>query len=159
MLVFVVAGGVQTAVSFLWGITSFSSTALATTALLPCSDHQLALQWALWFSVLSAYIAESIGKSCSGSWFCCRHDCYQGPNQPNTGMIDAGALVLVLASWVVSLVASLLVMSSLVLRSTCRSSRTLTKLKASSLPPTAFHHHCCLVMLGISGPMAAINTG
>ncbi len=71
-------------------------------------------------------------------------------NQPNTGMIDAGGAV-VLASWVVLLATSLLVMSSLV--EACRSSKASTAIFLYPAPPLLAW--LCWVFLV---PMAAIGT-
>ena len=62
MLVFVVAGGVLTAVSFLWGITSFSSTAPDYNSFAAMLKYIGGISMGLMVPVLSAYIAESIGK-------------------------------------------------------------------------------------------------
>ena len=62
MLVFVVAGGVLTAVSFLWGITSFSSTAPDYNSFAAMLKIIGGIAMGLMVPVLSAYIAESIGK-------------------------------------------------------------------------------------------------
>ena len=62
MLVFVVAGGVLTAVSFLWGITSFDSTASDYNTFAAMLKIVGGIAMNLMVPVLSAYIAESIGK-------------------------------------------------------------------------------------------------
>ena len=62
MLVFVVAGGVLTAVSFLWGITSFDSTAADYNSFAAMLKIIGGIAMNLMVPVLSAYIAESIGK-------------------------------------------------------------------------------------------------
>lgn len=62
MLVFVVAGGVLTAVSFLWGITSYDSTATDYNSFAAMLKIVGGIAMNLMVPVLSAYIAESIGK-------------------------------------------------------------------------------------------------
>jgi len=62
MLVFVVAGGVLTAVSFLWGITSSDSTAADYNAFAAMLKTIGGIAMNLVVPVLAAYIAESIGK-------------------------------------------------------------------------------------------------
>lgn len=62
MLVFVVAGGVLTALSFLWGITSFDSTAADYNSFAAMLKIIGGVAMGLMVPVLSAYIAESIGK-------------------------------------------------------------------------------------------------
>ena len=62
MLVFVVAGGVLTAVSFLWGITSFDSTASDYNSFAAMLKIIGGIAMNLMVPVLSAYIAESIGN-------------------------------------------------------------------------------------------------
>lgn len=62
MLVFVVAGGVLTAISFLWGITSFDSTAADYNSFAAMLKIIGGIAMNLMVPVLSAYIAESIGK-------------------------------------------------------------------------------------------------
>ena len=62
MLVFVVAGGVLTAVSFLWGITSFDSTASDYNSFAAMLKIIGGIAMNLMVPVLADYIAESIGK-------------------------------------------------------------------------------------------------
>ena len=62
MLVFVVAGGVLTALSFLWGITSFDSTAADYNSFAAMLKIIGGVAMNLMVPVLAAYIAESIGK-------------------------------------------------------------------------------------------------
>ena len=92
MLVFVVAGGVLTAVSFLWGITSFSSTAPDYNSFAAMLKIIGGIAMGLMVPVLSAYIAESIGKRPAlVPGFVAGMIAIQGlPINPNTGMIDAG---------------------------------------------------------------------
>ena len=61
MLVFVVAGGVLTAISFLWGITSYDSTASDYNSFAAMLKIIGGIAMNLMVPVLSAYIAESIG--------------------------------------------------------------------------------------------------
>ena len=91
MLVFVVAGGVLTAVSFLWGITSFSSTATDYNAFAALLKTIGGICMGLMVPVLSAYIAESIGKRPAlVPGFLAGMIAIQGlPVSPETGLIDA----------------------------------------------------------------------
>lgn len=80
MLVFVVAGGVLTAVSFLWGITSFDSTASDYNSFAAMLKIIGGIAMNLMVPVLAAYIAESIGKRPAlVPRLCCRHDCHHRP--------------------------------------------------------------------------------
>ena len=92
MLVFVVAGGVLTAVSFLWGITSFDSTKADYNSFAAMLKIIGGIAMGLMVPVLSAYIAESIGKRPAlVPGFVAGMIAIQGlPINPNTGMIDAG---------------------------------------------------------------------
>jgi len=136
MLVFVVAGGVLTAVSFLWGITSFSSTAPDYNSFAAMLKIIGGIAMGLMVPVLSAYIAESIGKRPAlVPGFVAGMIAIQGlPINPNTGMIDLEKLLAGLP-------------------------KNLDGLKAIFLYPLLSTTIVGLVMLGISGPMAAINTG
>ena len=134
MLVFVVAGGVLTAVSFLWGITSFDSTAADYNSFAAMLKIIGGIAMNLMVPVLSAYIAESIGKRPAlVPGFVAGMIAIQGlPVNAETGMIDAGGAGVGFGF--------------------------LGGLKAIFLYPLFSTAIVGLVMLGISGPMAAINT-
>ena len=147
MLVFVVAGGVLTAVSFLWGITSFDSTASDYNSFAAMLKIIGGIAMNLMVPVLSAYIAESIGK---------RPALVPGFV---AGMIDAagagvgfGFLGDIVGGFLAGYVILLLekVFAGL--------PKNLDGLKAIFLYPLFSTAIVGLVMLGISGPMAAINT-
>lgn len=161
MLVFVVAGGVLTAVSFLWGITSFDSTASDYNSFAAMLKIIGGIAMNLMVPVLSAYIAESIGKRPAlVPGFVAGMIAIQGlPVNAETGMIDAGAAGVgfgflggivggFLAGYVILLLEK--VFSKL--------PKNLDGLKAIFLYPLFSTAIVGLVMLGISGPMAAINT-
>lgn len=161
MLVFVVAGGVLTAVSFLWGITSFDSTASDYNSFAAMLKIIGGIAMNLMVPVLSAYIAESIGKRPAlAPGFVAGMIAIQGlPVNAETGMIDAGGAGVgfgflggivggFLAGYVILLLEK--VFSKL--------PKNLDGLKAIFLYPLFSTAIVGLVMLGISGPMAAINT-
>ena len=161
MLVFVVAGGVLTAVSFLWGITSFDSTASDYNSFAAMLKIIGGIAMNLMVPVLSAYIAESIGKRPAlVPGFVAGMIAIQGlPVNAETGMIDAGGAGVgfgflggivggVLAGYVILLLEK--VFAGL--------PKNLDGLKAIFLYPLFSTAIVGLVMLGISGPMAAINT-
>lgn len=161
MLVFVVAGGVLTAVSFLWGITSFDSTASDYNSFAAMLKIIGGVAMNLMVPVLSAYIAESIGKRPAlVPGFVAGMIAIQGlPVNAETGMIDAGGAGVgfgflggivggFLAGYVILLLEK--VFSKL--------PKNLDGLKAIFLYPLFSTAIVGLVMLGISGPMAAINT-
>lgn len=161
MLVFVVAGGVLTAVSFLWGITSFDSTASDYNSFAAMLKIIGGIAMNLMVPVLSAYIAESIGKHPAlVPGFVAGMIAIQGlPVNAETGMIDAGGAGVgfgflggivggFLAGYVILLLEK--VFSKL--------PKNLDGLKAIFLYPLFSTAIVGLVMLGISGPMAAINT-
>lgn len=161
MLVFVVAGGVLTAVSFLWGITSFDSTAVDYNSFAAMLKIIGGIAMNLMVPVLSAYIAESIGKRPAlVPGFVAGMIAIQGlPVNAETGMIDAGGAGVgfgflggivggFLAGYVILLLEK--VFSKL--------PKNLDGLKAIFLYPLFSTAIVGLVMLGISGPMAAINT-
>ena len=161
MLVFVVAGGVLTAVSFLWGITSFDSTASDYNSFAAMLKIIGGIGMNLMVPVLSAYIAESIGKRPAlVPGFVAGMIAIQGlPVNAETGMIDAGGAGVgfgflggivggFLAGYVILLLEK--VFSKL--------PKNLDGLKAIFLYPLFSTAIVGLVMLGISGPMAAINT-
>lgn len=161
MLVFVVAGGVLTAVSFLWGITSFDSTAADYNSFAAMLKIIGGIAMNLMVPVLSAYIAESIGKRPAlVPGFVAGMIAIQGlPVNADTHMIDAGGTGVgfgflggivggFLAGYVILLLEK--VFSKL--------PKNLDGLKAIFLYPLFSTAIVGLVMLGISGPMAAINT-
>ena len=161
MLVFVVAGGVLTAVSFLWGITSFDSTAADYNSFAAMLKIIGGIAMNLMVPVLSAYIAESIGKRPAlVPGFVAGMIAIQGlPINAETGMIDAGGAGVgfgflggivggFLAGYVILLLEK--VFAGL--------PKNLDGLKAIFLYPLFSTAIVGLVMLGISGPMAAINT-
>lgn len=161
MLVFVVAGGVLTAVSFLWGITSFDSTAADYNSFAAMLKIIGGIAMNLMVPVLSAFIAESIGKRPAlVPGFVAGMIAIQGlPVNAETGMIDAGGAGVgfgflggivggFLAGYVILLLEK--VFSKL--------PKNLDGLKAIFLYPLFSTAIVGLVMLGISGPMAAINT-
>lgn len=161
MLVFVVAGGVLTAVSFLWGITSFDSTAADYNSFAAMLKIIGGIAMNLMVPVLSAYIAESIGKRPAlVPGFVAGMIAIQGlPVNADTGMIDAdgagvgfgflgGIVGGFLAGYVILLLEK--VFAGL--------PKNLDGLKAIFLYPLFSTAIVGLVMLGISGPMAAINT-
>lgn len=164
MLVFVVAGGVLTAVSFLWGITSFDSTAADYNSFAAMLKIIGGIAMNLMVPVLSAYIAESIGKRpalvpgfVAGMIAIQGLPVVEGPN--GTTLIDAGGTGVgfgflggivggFLAGYVILLLEK--VFAGL--------PKNLDGLKAIFLYPLFSTLIVGLVMLGISGPMAAINT-
>ena len=164
MLVFVVAGGVLTAVSFLWGITSFDSTAADYNSFAAMLKIIGGIAMNLMVPVLSAYIAESIGKRpalvpgfVAGMIAIQGLPVVEGPN--GTTLIDAGGTGVgfgflggivggFLAGYVILLLEK--VFAGL--------PKNLDGLKAIFLYPLFSTAIVGLVMLGISGPMAAINT-
>ena len=161
MLVFVVAGGVLTALSFLWGITSFDSTAADYNSFAAMLKIIGGIAMNLMVPVLSAYIAESIGKRPAlVPGFVAGMIAIQGlPVNAETHLIDAGGSGVgfgflggivggFLAGYVILLLEK--VFSKL--------PQNLNGLKAIFLYPLFSTLIVGLVMLGISGPMAAINT-
>lgn len=161
MLVFVVAGGVLTAVSFLWGITSFDSTAADYNSFAACLKIVGGIAMGLMVPVLSAYIAESIGKRPAlVPGFVAGMIAIQGlPVNATTGLIDAGGSGVgfgflggivggFIAGYVILGLEKLLVGLP----------KNLDGLKAIFLYPLLSTLVVGLIMLGISGPMAAINT-
>ena len=162
MLVFVVAGGVLTAVSFLWGITSFDSTKADYNSFAAMLKIIGGIAMGLMVPVLSAYIAESIGKRPAlVPGFVAGMIAIQGlPINPNTGMIDAGGAGVgfgFLGGIVGGFLAGYVIVGLEKLLSGLP--KNLDGLKAIFLYPLLSTTIVGLVMLGISGPMAAINTG
>lgn len=164
MLVFVVAGGVLTAVSFLWGITSFDSTAADYNSFAALLKIIGGIAMNLMVPVLSAYIAESIGKRpalvpgfVAGMIAIQGLPVVEGPD--GTMLIDAGGTGVgfgflggivggFLAGYVIVLLEKVF----------AKLPKNLDGLKAIFLYPLFSTAIVGLVMLGISGPMAAINT-
>lgn len=161
MLVFVVAGGVLTAVSFLWGITSFDSTAADYNSFAAMLKIIGGIAMNLMVPVLSAYIAESIGKRPAlVPGFVAGMIAIQGlPVNADTGMIDAGGAGVgfgFLGSIVGGFLAGYVIL--LLEKVFAGLPKNLDGLKAIFLYPLFSTAIVGLVMLGISGPMAAINT-
>lgn len=161
MLVFVVAGGVLTAVSFLWGITSFDSTAADYNSFAAMLKIIGGIAMNLMVPVLSAYIAESIGKRPAlVPGFVAGMIAIQGlPVNAETGMIDAGGAGVgfgFLGGIVGGFLAGYVIL--LLEKGFAKLPKNLDGLKAIFLYPLFSTAIVGLVMLGISGPMAAINT-
>ena len=161
MLVFVVAGGVLTAVSFLWGITSFDSTASDYNSFAAMLKIIGGIAMNLMVPVLSAYIAESIGKRPAlVPGFVAGMIAIQGlPVNAETGMIDAGGAGVgfgFLGGIVGGFFAGYVIL--LLEKVFAGLPKNLDGLKAIFLYPLFSTAIVGLVMLGISGPMAAINT-
>lgn len=175
MLVFVVAGGVLTAISFLWGITSFDSTAADYNSFAAMLKIIGGIAMNLMVPVLSAYIAESIGKRPAlvpgfvagmiaiNGLPVVTEAMVKAPKSVYTasmiGLIDAGGSGVgfgflggivggFLAGYVILLLEK--VFAGL--------PKNLDGLKAIFLYPLFSTAIVGLVMLGISGPMVAINT-
>ena len=161
MLVFVVAGGVLTAISFLWGITSFDSTAADYNSFAAMLKIIGGIAMNLMVPVLSAYIAESIGKRPAlVPGFVAGMIAIQGlPINADTGMIDAGGSGVgfgFLGGIVGGFLAGYVIL--LLEKVFAKLPKNLDGLKAIFLYPLFSTAIVGLVMLGISGPMAAINT-
>lgn len=161
MLVFVVAGGVLTAVSFLWGITSFDSTAADYNTFAAMLKIIGGIAMNLMVPVLSAYIAESIGKRPAlVPGFVAGMIAIQGlPVNADTHMIDAGGTGVgfgFLGGIVGGFLAGYVIL--LLEKVFAKLPKNLDGLKAIFLYPLFSTAIVGLVMLGISGPMAAINT-
>lgn len=161
MLVFVVAGGVLTAVSFLWGITSFDSTAADYNSFAAMLKIIGGIAMNLMVPVLSAYIAESIGKRPAlVPGFVAGMIAIQGlPVHAETGMIDAGGAGVgfgFLGGIVGGFLSGYVIL--LLEKVFAKLPKNLDGLKAIFLYPLFSTAIVGLVMLGISGPMAAINT-
>ena len=161
MLVFVVAGGVLTALSFLWGITSFDSTAADYNSFAAMLKIIGGVAMGLMVPVLSAYIAESIGKRPAlVPGFVAGMIAIQGlPVNATTGMIDAGGAGVgfgFLGGIVGGFLAGYVIL--LLEKVFAKLPANLNGLKAIFLYPLFSTLIVGLVMLGISGPMAAINT-
>ena len=149
MLPFVVAGGVLTAVSFLWGIYSFDSTSADYNTFAAMLKIIGGIGMNLMVPVLSAYIAESIAK---------RPALVPGFLAGMIALIDAGGAGTgfgflggivggFLAGYTIKLLEK--VFAGL--------PKNLDGLKAIFLYPLCSTFIVGLVMLLISGPMVAIN--
>ena len=161
MLVFVVAGGVLTAVSFLWGIMSFDSTNVQYNTFAAMLKIIGGIAMNLMVPVLSAYIAESIGKRPAlVPGFVAGMIAIQGlPVNADTHMIDAGGTGVgfgFLGGIVGGFLAGYVIL--LLEKVFAKLPKNLDGLKAIFLYPLFSTAIVGLVMLGISGPMAAINT-
>lgn len=160
MLVFVVAGGVLTAISFLWGITSFDSTAADYNTFAAMLKTIGGTAMNLMVPVLAAYIAESIGKRPAlVPGFVAGMIAIQGlPVNPATGLIDAGGSGVgfgFLGGIVGGFLAGYVVL--LLEKVFAKLPANLNGLKAIFLYPLFSTLIVGLVMLGISGPMVTIN--
>ena len=161
MLVFVVAGGVLTAVSFLWGITSYDSTASDYNSFAAMLKIIGGIAMNLMVPVLSAYIAESIGKRPAlVPGFVAGMIAIQGlPVSAETGLIDAGGSGVgfgFLGGIVGGFLSGYVILA--LEKVFAKLPKNLDGLKAIFLYPLFSTAIVGLVMLGISGPMAAINT-
>jgi PTS system fructose-specific IIC component len=162
MLVFVVAGGVLTAVSFLWGIHSYDSTSADYNTFAAMLKIIGGIAMNLMVPVLAAYIAESIGKRPAlVPGFVAGMIAIQGlPVNATTGLIDAGGSGVgfgFLGGIVGGFLAGYVILGLEKLLSGLP--KNLDGLKAIFLYPLLSTFITGLIMLGISGPMAAINTG
>lgn len=162
MLVFVVAGGVLTAVSFLWGIYSFDSTSAQYNSFAAMLKIIGGIAMNLMVPVLAAYIAESIGKRPAlVPGFVAGMIAIQGlPINPTTNMIDpagAGVGFGFLGGIVGGFVAGYVIVG--LEKALAFLPKNLDGLKAIFLYPLFSTLVVGLIMLGISGPMASINTG
>ena len=160
MLVFVVAGGVLTAISFLWGITSFDSTAADYNTFAAMLKTIGGTAMNLMVPVLAAYIAESIGKRPAlVPGFVAGMIAIQGlPVNPATGLIDAGGSGVgfgFLGGIVGGFLAGYVIL--LLEKVFDKLPANLNGLKAIFLYPLFSTLIVGLVMLGISGPMVTIN--
>lgn len=161
MLVFVVAGGVLTAVSFLWGIMSFDSTNVQYNTFAAMLKIIGGIAMNLMVPVLSAYIAESIGKRPAlVPGFVAGMIAITGlPVSPETGLIDAGGSGVgfgFLGGIVGGFLSGYVIL--LLEKVFAKLPQNLNGLKAIFLYPLFSTFIVGMVMLGISGPMAAINT-
>lgn len=161
MLVFVVAGGVLTAASFLWGITSYDSTAADYNTFAAMLKIIGGIAMNLMVPVLAAYIAESIGKRPAlVPGFVAGMIAVQGlPVSPETALIDAGGMGVgfgFLGGIVGGFLAGYVILGLEKLLSGLP--QNLEGLKAIFLYPLLSTLIVGLIMLGISRPMATINT-
>ena len=160
MLVFVVAGGVLTAVSFLWGITSFDSTASDYNTFAAMLKTIGGIAMNLMVPVLSAYIAESIGKRPAlVPGFVAGMIAIQGlPISAETGLIDAGGSGVgfgFLGGIVGGFLSGYVILA--LEKAFAKLPANLNGLKAIFLYPLLSTLIVGLVMLGISGPMVTVN--
>ena len=160
MLVFVVAGGVLTAISFLWGITSYDSTAADYNSFAAMLKIIGGTAMNLMVPVLAAFIAESIGKRPAlVPGFVAGMIAINGlPVSAETGLIDAGGAG-VGFGFLGGIVGGFLAGYTILLLEKVFKGipASLNGLKAIFLYPLCSTAIVGLVMLGISGPMAAIN--
>ena len=160
MLPFVVAGGVLTAVSFLWGIWSFDSTNEQYNVIAALLKSIGGTAMGLMVPVLAAYIAESIGKRPAlVPGFVAGMIAINGlPVNAETGLIDAGGAGTgfgFLGGIVGGFLAGYVILGLQKLLSGLP--KNLDGLKAIFLLPLLSTLITGLIMLGISGPMTAIN--
>lgn len=160
MLVFVVAGGVLTAVSFLWGITSYDSTAADYNTFAAMLKTIGGIAMNLMVPVLSAYIAESIGKRPAlVPGFVAGMIAIQGlPVSAETGLIDAGGSGVgfgFLGGIVGGFLSGYVILA--LEKASSKLPANLNGLKAIFLYPLFSTLIVGLVMLGISGPMVTVN--
>ena len=160
MLVFVVAGGVLTAISFLWGITSYDSTAADYNSFAAMLKIIGGIAMNLMVPILAAFIAESIGKRPAlVPGFVAGMIAIQGlPVNAETGLIDAGGTGVgfgFLGGIVGGFLAGYVIL--LLEKVFSKIPASLNGLKAIFLYPLCSTAIVGLVMLAISGPMAAIN--
>ncbi len=158
MLVFVVAGGVLTAISFLWGITSYDSTASDYNTFAACLKIIGDVTMNLMVPVLAAFIAESIGKRPAlVPGFVAGMIAINGLPTVD-GLIDAGGSG-VGFGFLGGIVGGFLAGYTIVLLEKAFSGipQSLNGLKAIFLYPLCSTFIVGLIMLAISGPMSAIN--
>lgn len=160
MLVFVVAGGVLTAISFLWGITSYDSTAHDYNTIAALLKYIGGICMNLMVPILAAYIAESIGKRPAlVPGFVAGMIAIQGlPINESTGLIDAGGTG-VAFGFLGGICGGFLAGYSIVAleKLLAKLPKSLNGLKAIFLYPLLSTLVVGLIMLVISGPMSAIN--
>nr|MCR4871343.1 fructose-specific PTS transporter subunit EIIC [Atopobiaceae bacterium] len=160
MLPFVVAGGVLTAVSFLWGIYSFDSTNADYNTFAAMLKIIGGIGMNLMVPVLAAYIAESIAKRPAlVPGFIAGMIAITGlPVSAETGLIDAGGAGTgfgFLGGIVGGFLAGYTI--KLLEKAFAGLPKNLDGLKAIFLYPLCSTFIVGLVMLLISGPMVAIN--
>ncbi len=161
MLVFVVAGGVLTAISLFWGIKSYDSTNSDYNTFAAMLKIVGGIAMNLMVPVLSAYIAESIGKRPAlVPGFVAGMIAITGlPVLPKTGLIDAGGSGVgfgFLGGIVGGFVSGYVIL--LLEKVFAKLPENLNGLKAIFLYPLCSTFIVGLIMLGISVPMASINT-
>ncbi len=161
MLVFVVAGGVLTAISLFWGIKSYDSTNSDYNTFAAMLKIVGGIAMNLMVPVLSAYIAESIGKRPAlVPGFVAGMIAITGlPVNADTGLIDAGGSGVgfgFLGGIVGGFVSGYVIL--LLEKVFAKLPENLNGLKAIFLYPLCSTFIVGLIMLGISVPMASINT-